>query len=163
MLCDAGGCAQSLHGLQVPVASLPDGIKDQVVQALGLRFSLAPRTIQPEVLAQAVVAVGEYGACPVVKAADVLEPGGANGAFGLVGGVVGDLGKDLVADLVLFDEQTVKPRLPTVEHDLPSGARRLVQKADGIEMTIVNGQVALEKGESTGANAGQLLRGPLAS
>ncbi len=68
-----------------------------------------------------------------------------------------------VADLVLFDEQTVKPQLPTVEHDLPSGARRLVQKADGIEMTIVNGQVALENGESTGANAGQLLRGPLAS
>ena len=67
-----------------------------------------------------------------------------------------------IADIVVFDEQEVKPQLPTVEHDLPGGARRLVQKADGIEMTIVNGQIALERGQSTGANAGQLLRGPLA-
>jgi len=71
--------------------------------------------------------------------------------------------KGFVADLVLFDEGEVRPRLPTVEHDLPGGARRLVQKAEGIEMTIVNGQVALERGESTGANAGQMLKGPLAS
>ena len=36
------------------------------------------------------------------------------------------------ADLVVFDEERIKPRLPTVEQDLPGGARRLVQKADGI-------------------------------
>ena len=29
-----------------------------------------------------------------------------------------------------------------------------MQKADGIEMTIVNGQVALENGESTGVTPG---------
>ena len=67
------------------------------------------------------------------------------------------------ADLVLFDESKVKPRLPTVESDLPAGARRLVQKADGIAATIVNGVVTLENGESTGQYAGQLLRGRLAS
>ena len=66
------------------------------------------------------------------------------------------------ADLVLFDESKVKPRLPTVESDLPAGARRLVQKADGIAATIVNGVVTLENGESTGQYAGQLLRGRLA-
>jgi N-acyl-D-amino-acid deacylase len=54
------------------------------------------------------------------------------------------------ADLVVFDEQRIKPRLPTVEQDLPGGARRLVQKADGIAATIVNGGVALENGEATG-------------
>ena len=64
------------------------------------------------------------------------------------------------ADLVLFDEARVKPRLPTVETDLPGGARRLVQKADGIAATIVNGAVTLENGEATGETPGALLRGP---
>jgi N-acyl-D-amino-acid deacylase len=48
------------------------------------------------------------------------------------------------ADLVVFDERRIKPRLPTVEQDLPGGARRLVQKADGIAATVVNGIVAFE-------------------
>jgi N-acyl-D-aspartate/D-glutamate deacylase len=67
------------------------------------------------------------------------------------------------ADLVVFDEERVKPRLPTVEQDLPGGARRLVQKADGIAATIVNGSVALENGQATGDFAGRVLKGPLAS
>jgi len=67
------------------------------------------------------------------------------------------------ADLVLFDEQTVRPAMPVVESDLPGGARRLVQKAEGIAATIVNGQIAFENGEATGACAGQLLKGPGAS
>jgi N-acyl-D-aspartate/D-glutamate deacylase len=68
-----------------------------------------------------------------------------------------------VADLVVFDEKRIKPRLPTVEQDLPGGARRLVQKADGICATVVNGRVAFENGEATGNFAGQVLKGRLAS
>jgi N-acyl-D-amino-acid deacylase len=68
-----------------------------------------------------------------------------------------------VADLVVFDEQEIKPRLPTVEQDLPGGARRLVQKADGIHATVINGRVAFENGESTGNLAGQVLKGRLVS
>jgi N-acyl-D-amino-acid deacylase len=49
--------------------------------------------------------------------------------------------------------------MPTVETDLPGGARRLVQKAEGIAATIVNGVVTLEDGRSTGATPGVLLRG----
>jgi N-acyl-D-aspartate/D-glutamate deacylase len=64
------------------------------------------------------------------------------------------------ADLVLFDADRVKPAMPTVETDLPGGARRLVQRAEGIVATIVNGHVTLENGESTGSVPGQLLRGP---
>ncbi len=64
------------------------------------------------------------------------------------------------ADLVVFDEKRVRPAMPTVETDLPGGARRLVQKAEGIAATIVNGQVTLENGESTGHTPGVLLRGP---
>ena len=64
------------------------------------------------------------------------------------------------ADLVVFDEERIRPRLPTVEQDLPGGARRLVQKADGIAATVVNGAVALEDGESTGAFPGRLMKAP---
>jgi N-acyl-D-aspartate/D-glutamate deacylase len=64
------------------------------------------------------------------------------------------------ADLVLFDEDRVKPAMPTVETDLPGGARRLVQRAEGIAATVVNGHVTLENGQATGSVPGQLLRGP---
>jgi N-acyl-D-amino-acid deacylase len=67
------------------------------------------------------------------------------------------------ADLVLFDADRIRPSLPTVEKDLPGGARRLVQKAEGIKATIVNGAVAFEDGEATGAYRGQVLKGKLAS
>jgi N-acyl-D-amino-acid deacylase len=66
------------------------------------------------------------------------------------------------ADLVVFDEENIKPRLPTVEQDLPGGARRLVQKADGIAATIVNGVVALENGRAMGDFAGRVLKGRVA-
>jgi len=38
-----------------------------------------------------------------------------------------------------------------------------VQKAEGIEATLVNGAVAFENGEATGARAGTVLKGKLAS
>jgi N-acyl-D-aspartate/D-glutamate deacylase len=63
------------------------------------------------------------------------------------------------ADLVLFDEHTVRPGMPVVESDLPGGARRLVQKAEGIAATIVNGTVAFENGVATGGTGGRLLKG----
>jgi N-acyl-D-aspartate/D-glutamate deacylase len=67
------------------------------------------------------------------------------------------------ADLVLFEEDRIRPCLPTVETDLPGGARRLVQKAEGIRATIVNGAVAFDNGEATGAFAGEVLKGRLAT
>jgi len=63
------------------------------------------------------------------------------------------------ADLNLFEEERIRPSLPTVERDLPGGARRLVQKAEGIKATLVNGAVAFENGEATGAYAGTVLKG----
>ena len=67
------------------------------------------------------------------------------------------------ADIVLFEENGIRPCLPTVETDLPGGARRLVQKAEGIKATLVNGSVAFENGEATGVYAGTVLKGRLAS
>ena len=66
------------------------------------------------------------------------------------------------ADVIVFDPEKIAPMLPTLDHDLPAGARRLKQKATGLKTTIVNGQVLLKNNEHTGALPGQLLRGPLA-
>src|SRR5881296_1637609 len=64
------------------------------------------------------------------------------------------------ADVVVFDAGRVKPAMPSVETDLPGGARRLVQKAEGIAAVVVNGRVTLEHGRATGQVPGMLLRGP---
>ena len=66
------------------------------------------------------------------------------------------------ADLLVIDPATLSPLMPTVEHDLPAGAKRLVQKSRGIHYTIVNGMVLLEGDRHTGALPGRLARGPLA-
>jgi N-acyl-D-aspartate/D-glutamate deacylase len=67
----------------------------------------------------------------------------------------------MAADIVIFDPDTITAEMPEVMHDLPAGARRLVQRARGIMATIVNGQVLLRDGVHTGALPGKLLRGPL--
>ncbi len=67
------------------------------------------------------------------------------------------------ADVILFEADRVRPCLPTVETDLPGGARRLVQKAEGIRASIVNGAVTLEDGASTGVYAGEVMKGKLAA
>ena len=64
----------------------------------------------------------------------------------------------MAADIVVFDPDTVAPRMPEVVTDLPAGARRLRQKADGMRATIVNGQVLLRDNEPTGNLPGRLLR-----
>ncbi len=66
------------------------------------------------------------------------------------------------ADLVVFDPATVGPCMPSVVNDLPSGARRLEQRADGFLATIVGGHPVLRDGQPTGALPGRLVRGPLA-
>ncbi len=74
----------------------------------------------------------------------------------------GVLAEGMAADINIFDLETVTPNLPELLYDLPGGARRLRQTATGFLATIVNGEVLVENGESTGATPGQLLRGPLA-
>ena len=64
----------------------------------------------------------------------------------------------MAADIVVFDPATIAPRMPEVVRDLPAGARRLRQTADGIRATIVNGRVLLRDNEPTGALPGRLLR-----
>lgn len=63
------------------------------------------------------------------------------------------------ADLVLFDPARIDARETELVYDLPGGGPRLSTRADGIEAVIVNGEVTVERGELTGARAGQVLRG----
>jgi N-acyl-D-aspartate/D-glutamate deacylase len=63
------------------------------------------------------------------------------------------------ADVVLFDPNRVIDRETELVYDLPGGGPRLLTRADGIEQVIVNGEVTVERGEWTGAHAGQVLRG----
>ncbi len=71
----------------------------------------------------------------------------------------GVLREGMAADINVFDPDTVAPELPTLAHDLPAGARRIVQKSTGFLATIVAGEVTLRDGQSTGATPGRLLRG----
>jgi N-acyl-D-aspartate/D-glutamate deacylase len=67
-----------------------------------------------------------------------------------------------VADLLVFDPDTIAPEMPEVASDLPAGARRLVQRARGLAATVVGGDIVLRDGKHTGALPGRLLRGPYA-
>jgi N-acyl-D-aspartate/D-glutamate deacylase len=64
------------------------------------------------------------------------------------------------ADLNIINHETLELELPYLAHDLPGGARRLIQKAHGYEATIVSGEVTFRKGEETGARPGKVIRGP---
>ncbi len=75
----------------------------------------------------------------------------------------GLLKEGLSADIIVFDADRIAPLMPEVKYDLPGGARRLIQKAEGIAVTIVNGVVLMRDGEHTGSYPGKLLRGPLAA
>ena len=64
----------------------------------------------------------------------------------------------MAADLMVFDPATIAPLEPGEAQDLPGGARRRKQLAQGIAWTVVNGQVLIEKGEHTGAYPGKVQR-----
>jgi len=63
------------------------------------------------------------------------------------------------ADVNLIDFEHLRARRPEMRHDLPAGGKRLLQRADGYEATVVAGQVTYERGEATDALPGRLVRG----
>jgi N-acyl-D-aspartate/D-glutamate deacylase len=64
----------------------------------------------------------------------------------------------MVADLVVFDPDTVAPVKEDVVHDFPANGWRIRELAAGIHYTVVNGEVLLDKGEHTGRFPGRVLR-----
>jgi N-acyl-D-aspartate/D-glutamate deacylase len=63
------------------------------------------------------------------------------------------------ADLNVIDWDALALPVPEYVHDFPHGAGRFLQRAQGYDATIVNGQVFMEHGEHTGELAGRLVRG----
>ncbi len=45
----------------------------------------------------------------------------------------------------MIDCDTLQLALPELVHDLPAGARRLIQRARGYEATVVSGQVTFAR------------------
>jgi N-acyl-D-amino-acid deacylase len=66
----------------------------------------------------------------------------------------------LRADLNVIDYDRLTFGPPRMVHDLPAGARRLVQKAEGYVATFVGGVQIVDDDEFTGALPGRLVRGP---
>jgi N-acyl-D-aspartate/D-glutamate deacylase len=64
----------------------------------------------------------------------------------------------MAADLMVFDPDTIAPLEPDEADDLPGGASRRRQLAQGIHWTLVNGEVLIEEGEHTGAYPGKVAR-----
>jgi N-acyl-D-amino-acid deacylase len=64
----------------------------------------------------------------------------------------------LKADINVIDFAALHLHAPEVAFDLPAGGRRLFQRADGFEATIVNGAVTYRRGIATGCLPGRLLR-----
>jgi N-acyl-D-aspartate/D-glutamate deacylase len=77
--------------------------------------------------------------------------------FGLGGR--GALRPGMAADIAIFDYDKIGSAVrPEIRHDLPGGGRRLVSEAEGIEYTIVNGQVLFDHKQHSGVLPGRVLR-----
>ena len=63
------------------------------------------------------------------------------------------------ADINVIDYDRLRLRAPQVAYDLPSGGRRLLQRIEGYDATIVSGVPVQIGGEETGALPGRLVRG----
>ena len=64
------------------------------------------------------------------------------------------------ADLNVIDVDGMRLHRPEMRADLPAGGRRLLQRVDGYEHTIVAGQETYTRGVETDALPGRLIRGP---
>lgn len=70
----------------------------------------------------------------------------------------GLLREGMVADINVFDPDRIVPSMPVLLADLPTGAQRFEQRAEGILATIVSGEVTIENGVHSGILPGRLLR-----
>lgn len=63
------------------------------------------------------------------------------------------------ADLNIIDFDKLAVGQPKIHFDLPTNAKRFLQKPEGYVATIVAGQIVRENGRDTGARPGRLIRG----
>lgn len=70
----------------------------------------------------------------------------------------GTVAAGMIADLVVFDPETVNCGKQEPVHDFPGGGLRYIEKSTGIAHTILNGQVLFSDGQQTGPLSGRVLR-----
>jgi N-acyl-D-amino-acid deacylase len=95
------------------------------------------------------------GTIPLEQAVEILtrEPAAVYGLRDR-----GVIEPGLRADLNVLDPIAVAPREMEVVHDLPAGAKRVLQRPDGFVATVVAGQVVQRGGVDTGARPGRVVR-----
>ena len=71
----------------------------------------------------------------------------------------GVLAVGMKADINVIDFDNLALHTPHIVFDLPAGGKRFLQRADGINTTIVSGEVIFQNGLATGALPGKLIRG----
>jgi N-acyl-D-amino-acid deacylase len=71
----------------------------------------------------------------------------------------GKVGIGYKADLNVIDFSKLHLHAPEVRYDLPAGGRRIVQRADGYDATVVSGVVTYREGEASGQLPGKFVRG----
>ena len=71
----------------------------------------------------------------------------------------GRLHPGLAADIVIFDPETVgSGNRGERRYDLPGGGKRMVMPSQGVQYTLVNGDVVYADGKIVGSGSGQILR-----
>ncbi|MGH9080815.1 MAG: N-acyl-D-amino-acid deacylase family protein [Acidimicrobiales bacterium] len=66
------------------------------------------------------------------------------------------------ADLNVIDLENLRICPPELHHDLPTGASRILQPAEGYLATLVNGDITRRNDADTGTRSGRLIRGAAA-
>jgi N-acyl-D-amino-acid deacylase len=77
------------------------------------------------------------------------------GLFGIPGR--GRLAPGAFADVNVIDLDGLRLHTPEMAADFPLGASRYVQRAEGYDYTLVNGQVLVDHGQLTGGRPGRLV------
>ena len=75
----------------------------------------------------------------------------------------GVLAPGLKADINVIDLDNLKLLAPYTAFDLPTGAKRMLQKAEGLSYTLVSGEVIFQDGVVTDARPGRIVRGSTAA
>jgi len=70
----------------------------------------------------------------------------------------GTVASGMIADLVVFDPDTVGCGKQEPVNDFPGGGLRYIEKSTGIAHTILNGQILFSDGEQIGPLSGRVLR-----
>jgi N-acyl-D-aspartate/D-glutamate deacylase len=97
----------------------------------------------------------DMGTMPIEEA--VHRVTGVQGRlYGLAGR--GCVEQGAIADIVVFDPESVGARRPVWRDDLPGGAGRLYGEASGIEHVLVHGREVVRSGQLTGEQPGRVLR-----